>query len=241
MSNATQLTGAVVVAAQGIYSESSTALHTVGSLIHSNDGRSFRYCKAGGTALVAGKLQQAAAEDTTNQQNLTVAAAAVGATSMTTSTSVTLAANLLADGLLTVTAATTGAGFMYKISGNTAASTAVTTFYLLDPVVVATTGTVTVDVKVNPYSGVVVNPTTASSGPVGVAVYNITAAYYGWLQTKGPATILSDGGSTVGTNISASNGTAGAVEAAVTAQAAIGYALTGVATTEYGLFYLTID
>lgn len=233
-----QLTGAINIVAQQLLSESSTALHDIGSLIHSNDGRSYRYCKAGGTALVAGKLQQSSAEDTTNFQNLTCAVSALGATSITTTSTVTLTVNQLAGGLLTVTAATTGAGFLYKIKSHAAATAAVVTFNLEDPVAVATTGTVTIDTAPNAYSAVIVNPTTASSAAIGVAVYNITAAYFGWLQVGGVASILNDGGSTVGTNVSASNGTAGAVEAAVTAQGAIGIALTGVATTEYGLVKL---
>ncbi len=234
----TQLTGAIVVAAQALHSESSTALHDLGSLIHSNDGRSYRYCKAGVTALVAGKLQQSSAEDTTNFQNLTCAVSSAGATSITTTSTVTLTVNQLAGALLTVTAATTGAGFLYKVKSHAAATAAVVTFNLEDPVVVATTGTVTVDLAPNAYSAIIVNPTTATSAPVGVAVYNITAAYFGWLQTGGVASILNDAASTVGTNVSASNATAGAVEAAVTAQAAIGTALTGIATTEYGLVKL---
>jgi len=234
----TQLTGAVVVNAQKLHSESSTALHNLGELVFSNDGRAYRYCKAGATALVAGKLQQSSAEDTSNFQNLTCAVSSAGATSITTTSTVTLTVDQLAGALLTVTAATTGAGFLYKVKGHAAATAAVVTFNLEDPVVVATTGTVTVDLAPNAYSGVIVNPTTASSAAIGVAVYNITATYYGWLQVGGVASILNDGGSTVGTNVSASNGTAGAVEAAVTAQAAIGVALTGVATTEYGLVKL---
>jgi len=234
----TQLTGAVVVNAQKLHSESSTALHNLGELVFSNDGRAYRYCKAGATALVAGKLQQSSAEDTSNFQNLTCAVSSAGATSITTTSTVTLTVDQLAGALLTVTAATTGAGFLYKVKGHAAATAAVVTFNLEDPIVVATTGTVTVDLAPNAYSGVIVNPTTASSAAIGVAVYNITATYYGWLQVGGVASILNDGGSTVGTNVSASNGTAGAVEAAVTAQAAIGVALTGVATTEYGLVKL---
>ena len=233
-----QLTGPVTVAAQSIFSESSSQLHNLGEVAFSNDGRAYKYCKAGATALVAGKLQQASAEDTTNLQNLTCAVSSAGATSVTTTSTVTVTANQVANGLLVVTAATTGAGFAYGIKGHAAATAAVVTFNLDDPIVVATTGTVTVDVIPSVYSAVVVNPTTATSAPVGVAVYNITATYYGWLQVSGVASILNDGGSTVGTNVSASNGTAGAVEAAVTAQAAIGIAVTGVATTEYGFVKL---
>ena len=223
-----------------VFSDSSVSQTDLGALATTGDGRYFRYCKAGGTALVAGKLQQASAEDTSNFQDLTVAVSSKGAKTVTTTSTVTLTANQLAGGLLTVTSASTGAGFVYKIKSHAAATAAVVTFNLEDPIQVATTGTVKVDCIPNPYAGIIVNPTTASSAPVGVAVYNITANYFGWLQVSGAASILSDGGSTVGTNVSASNGTAGAVEASVTAQATIGTALTGVATGEYGFFNLML-
>ncbi len=243
MINQSQLTGDVIVAAQGIYSDSSTQLHPLGAYVSTNDGRAFRYVKAGVTALVAGKLQQASAEDTTNFQNLTVAVNSVGDVSVVTTTTVTLTVNQLAGGFLTVTSATTGAGFTYRIRGNTAATSAVTTITLDDPIVVATTGTVKVDCILNPYQNLIVNPATASSAPVGVAVYNITAAYFGWVQTRGVVSCLADGTVTVGTALDASNGTAGAVEAHAEAgvQATVGLAITGIATTEYGLIFVTLD
>lgn len=237
------LTGALVVAAQKIHSESSTALHNLGALIHTNDGRAYRYCKAGGTALVAGKLQQSSAEDTTNFQGLTCAVSSAGATTITTTSTPTLTVNQLADGLLTVTAATTGAGFTYKIDSHAVASAAVVTFNLGDPVVVATTGTVTVDCALNPYKAVVVNPTTLTSNPIGAAVYNITASYFGWLQVGGAASLLADGANGVGAAVVASNGTAGAVEDAASSGAqgpTIGSCITGIADTEYGLVRLLL-
>lgn len=236
----TQLTGPVAVASQAVHSESSVAYHNLGEIAFANDGRAFAYCKAGATALVAGKLQQSSAEDTTNFQALTITNVAVGATSVTTTDTTTLTVNQLAGGFLTVEEGTTGAGFVYGIAGNTAATAAVTTITLSDPIVVATTGTAKIDMIPNPYSALVVNPTTATSAPAGVAVYNVTAAYYGWLQIGGVASILNDSGSTVGTNVSASNATAGAVEAEVTAQAHVGVAVTGVATTNYGFYKLEL-
>lgn len=233
----TQLTGTgPQVVAQALLSESSTQLHNLGELVHSNDGRAFRYCKAGGTTLVKGKLQQASAEDT-GTQNLTAVAAAIGDTSVSSTTTVTITANEYANGYVVVTV-TPDLGQQYLIKGHAAYTTAAPTLTLSDPIVAAWTTGTRIDLVRNPLASVVVNPTTATSAPVGVAIFNITNAYYGWLQVAGVATILSDGGSTVGTNVSASNGTAGAVEAAVTAQAAIGVAVTGVATTEYGAFKL---
>lgn len=213
----------------------------IGAYATTGDGRGFRYCLAGATSLVSGKLQQASAEDTTNFQNLTVTAPALGATSIVTTSTVTLTVNQLAGGFLTITSATLGVGQTLKIKGNTAATAAVTTIYLEDPVLILPTGTVKIDMIPNPYANLIVNPATASSAPVGVAVYNITNAQYGWVQTHGPVSCLADGTVVVGTSVCASNGTAGAVEALAGVQAPVGYALTGVATTEYGFIFLTID
>lgn len=236
---ASQLGGDLQITAGDLTLNTSTQQHKLGERATTGDGRIFRYCKAGGTALVPGKLQQSSAEDTATQ-DLACAAAAIGATTVTTTTTVTVTANEYAEGFLVVTV-TPGQGYQYKIKSHPAATAAVVTLTLEDPIVVALTTASRVDLVRNPYSAVIVNPTTATSTPIGVAVAAITASQYGWIQTGGVATILSDGGSTVGTNVSASNGTAGAVEAAVTAQAAIAVAVTGVATTEYGAFKLFIE
>lgn len=231
---ATQLAGSVQVAAQALHSESSTAYHNLGELTFSSDGRAYKYCKAGGTALVKGKLQQSSAEDT-GLQNLTAVAASAGAVQVSTSTTVTVTANEYAGGYVVVTV-TPDVGSQYLVSGHTAYTAAAPTFNLADPIIAAWTTSTRIDLVRNPYSAVIVNPTTLTSAPIGVAVYNITAAYFGWLQVGGVATILADGANAVGANLVASNGTAGAVEdaAAPGAQPLVGIAVTGAADTEYG-------
>lgn len=239
-----QLTGAVAIAAQGIYSESSTALHNIGELVHSNDGRKFRYTKVGGTALAAGKLYQSRAEDTSNFQNLVCAVSSAGDTSITTTTTVTLTANQLAGGFLVIESATTGAGFTYKIKSHAAATAAVVTFNLEDPIVVATTGTVNIDVHPNPYDAVIIAPTTSTSVQAGFAVYNVTAAYFGWLCTHGPTAALAQGTIVVGDNVCpAETTTAGAIgpKADATLSQVVGTAMTGIASTDYGLILASID
>lgn len=231
----------LLVTPQEIFTSSSTQGTDLGAFATSGDGRGFRYCLAGGTALVAGKLQQASAEDTSNYQNLAPSAAAAGATSVTITTSTTVAANALTGGFLQVTV-TPGQGYSYGIKGNTATSGAAgLVITLSDAIQVALTTSSRIDVIPNPYASVIVNPTTATSSPVGVAVYPITAAQYGWVQTHGPANVLADGTVVVGTAVVASNGTAGAVEALTGVQAPVGMALTGIATTEYGSIFLMID
>lgn len=227
-----------------IFTSSSTQQHDLGARGQTADGRKFRYVKAGGTTLVPGKLQQAPAEDTSNFQNLAVAAAAIGATSVTTTSTVTLTANQLTGGLLTVTTST-GAGYSYRIKGHAAATAAVVTFNLEDPILVALTTSSKIDVHPNKYNGVIVNPTTQTSVPVGIPLYAITNAQFGWIQSGGPVGCLADGALTVGLPVVASNGTAGAVEpltgTTLGNQPIVGTTVTGVATTEYGQIELNLD
>jgi hypothetical protein len=241
----TQLTGTgPVVVAQELYVDSSAQLHNLGELVHSNDGRMFRYCKVGDTALIAGTLQQASAEDTTNQQNLIAATNSIGDILVVTTDTVTLAKDLLAGGFLSIESATTGAGFTYKIKGNTVAEAAVVTFELEDPIVLATTGTVNIDVSKNPYDAVIIGPQTETSAPVGWAIANITELQFGWLCTHGPTTALAQGTVTVGDDVVVAGASAdGAVApaAAGTLSGTVGYAITGIASTDYGLVYATID
>lgn len=225
-----------------LFSENSaTPNHQLGSKVTADDGREFRYCRVGATALVPGKLYQASAEDT-GTQNLAVAAAAIGATSVTTTSTVTVTANEYADGFLLVTV-TPGQGYMYKIKSHPAASGAAVTLTLWDPIQVALTTSSRIDLVRNPYAGVVVNPTTATSAPVGAAVYPVTALYYGWLQVGGVCSLLADGANAVGSNLVASNGVAGAVEDAASpgAQPLVGTAVTGAADTEYGAVFLNLE
>lgn len=230
---ATSLSSTTLVNPQDVFSSSATAGTSLGARATTGDGRVFRYCLAGVSALVVGDLQQASAEDTTNYQNLAVTAAAIGATSVVTTTTATVTANALAGGYMVVTTSA-GIGNIYQIGGNTAATGAVFTITLNDPLLVALTTGSRIDLLPNPFASVIINPSAASSAPSGVAIYPITAAQYGWLQTQGAAPVLADGTVTVGTTLVASNGTAGAVEAFAGVQAIVGIALTGIATTQVG-------
>lgn len=233
------LTGVPVIYGIDPFSTETVPSHELGTIGVTSDGRKFRYAYVGAAALVAGNLLQGPAEDT-NDQNITPTAAAIGDFSVLTSSTMTVTANQYAGGWMLVTV-TPGLGHAYKIKSHPAATAAALTFQLKDSIRVALTTTSRVDFVANPFNGVIQNPTTATSSPVGVAVTAAGINTYTWIQTGGPANVLNDAGSTVGTNVSASNGVAGAVEAAVTAQAAVGYAMTGIANTECGAIWLTID
>ena len=238
----TKLTGPVQAVSQGIFEEETTNLHNLGELAFSNDGRAFRYCKAGGTALVAGNLQQASAQDT-GDHDLAIAAAAAGAKAIVTTSTVTVDANQYAGGFVSI-ADDAGEGHLYSISGHAAASGAVVTFNLSDKIKVALTTDTTIDVIKNPLDDVIINPTTVSSAPVGVATFAVTASSFAWLQVGGAASVLADGTITVGTDVVASDNVAGSVE--VTADGAaeilsvVGTALIAATDTEYASINLRL-
>lgn len=211
----------------------------LGALSTTGDGRYFRYAQAGAVALVPGTLQQAPAEVTANQ-NLTAVAAAVGATSLVSTSTVTVTANQYAGGWAMITV-TPGQGYQYQIASHAAYTSAAPTFTLADPIQVTalTTGS-RIDLVSNPYMSAIINPAAASSAPIGVAVAALPISYYGWLQVKGVANVLADGTVTVGTSVCASNAVAGAIEATAGVQALVGTAVTGIATTEYGAVMLNL-
>jgi hypothetical protein len=239
---ATKLSGAVVVASQGLYSVSDTQYHDLGSTVFTNDGRAFRYGKAGGSDIKTGVLVQSAAEDTSDQ-NVGAAATAIGATSLVTADSITVTANQYAGGLAIVTTGP-GIGRAYRISGHAAYTSAAATFALDDAIAgVALTTSSKIDLVANPYSAVIINPTTATSAPVGATVAGtVTAAYFAWFQVEGVSSVLADGALAVGMEVMASNGVAGAVEDYVTGsagtQSVVGIAQTGVADTEVGAVFM---
>ena len=240
------LTSDIGVGPFNIFAKSAIQEADLGSRAVTSDGREFRYVKAGGTALVPGKLQQAPAE-ITDHQNLAPTANATASTVTPVYTfTVTLGgtavtANQYAEGWAIITTST-GEGYQYQISSHPAADASATlAITLADPLLAnLATSTTKVDLVSNPYKGVIVNPASASSAPIGVAVYAIPASNYGWIQTKGIASVLADGSVTVGTAVVASNATAGAVEALTGVQAPVGLAVTGIATTQYGAININL-
>jgi len=236
-----QITSDIQATPAGLFTSTADQQAILGSRAVASDGREFRYAKAGAVALVPGTLVQAAAE-ITNHQNIAPADAVAGATSITVTLGATaVTANQYAGGWAVVTTST-GAGYQYQISGHPAAalSTAVV-LTLVEPLQTAlAASTSKIDLVANTYNGVVINPATATSNPVGAAVYPIAIGQFGWIQVKGPANLLADGTVVVGTGLVASNATAGAVEALTGVQAPIGTAITGIATTQYGAVNLDL-
>jgi len=235
-------TGPVVVG-QGLFVDSADQLHALGEKVYTNDGRAYRYGLAGATALVAGNTQQGSAQDT-GDQDLTPAATAIGATSIVFTSTVTVTANQYANGFAAITTSA-GVGYVYPISGHAAFTAAAPTINLGQPINIALTTSSRVDLVKNPYDGIVIHAgATPTACLVGVAPIALTAAQYGWIAVEGPATVESEGGSTVGVRQIASDGDAGCVEdvadGANEIDMNVGDAMTTIADGEFGLVRLSI-
>lgn len=240
-----QLTGSPTVVSQDLFDISqSGSQQTLGDFVRTNDGRSFRYGQAGAVAAAPGKLYQAPAE-TTAHEILSVAAAAIGTNVVTTTSTVTVTANQYAFGYLGI-AVTPDSGRLYPIQSHPAATAGTLAITLNSPLDVALTTASKVSLIMNPWYGLIVNPTTATSAPVGVAVVNLPTNYYGWFQTGGVANVLADGSTTVGIAVVASTSVAGAVKGQVAGGSSVTAANIGIAyqtgtDTDYCPVYLQLD
>lgn len=189
---AKNFTGPLLIHAQELFSSSATAAHAVGERAITSDGRTFRYCKAGLSALVVGNAIQTAVQDTAHQDLVPTANQAIGATVITATLGSSAAlANQYAGGKLTVSV-TPGLGQSCLISGHASVlSAGVITVNLADELRVAITASASrVGLIANLYDRVIQSPTSATGAIVGGCVYPIAASEYGWLQTGGVGAAL---------------------------------------------------
>lgn len=203
----TQLTGTgPAVVSQGLMESFTDQRHVLGEKVFSNDGRTFRYVKAGASALVPGNVIQSPAI-VANHVNLTPTAnPAVGDFVFSATLGATLATvNQYAGGYLVVELGTTGKGLTYLIKGHAAvASAGVISVNLADAIVTATTGTVTISLVQSNYANVIQMPVTTATGTaIGAAILAIPAASFGWVCSRGITGVLADGAQTVGVTAAA--------------------------------------
>ena len=231
---------------QDSFSSSSTQQHPLGTKAETKDGRLFRYCQAGAVDTVAGSLYQGAVPLANHLAN-TPPAVAIGATSFTYTPGATAgAANLYAEGYLQVDT-TPGNGYTYVVAGHDAiASSTAFTLYLRDAIQVALTTSSRVGLMPNMFKNVIVVPTTNTARVAGVAPTIITAAQYGWLQTRGPASVLINGTPAITAPVVNSGTTAGAVDKWTTAAAdvavtPVGYMMQVGVSTKNNFVFLTIE
>ena len=173
-----------------------TKKRALGTILELPDGREFKYVLNGSGAITSGKLTSSAAMIGNHDMDLTTAAASVGDTSITVTLGGTAATkDQYADGYI-YTNDGTGEGQIYRIASNPAADSSATLAVTLasnDPVNVALDSTTLSGLAVNPYSGIVVSPTSVTNRTLGVTATDIAANAYGFVQTKGLASVLVSG------------------------------------------------
>ncbi len=195
---------------------SATALHSIGERAVTADGRTYRYCLVGAVALVVGNALQARIEDT-DHDDVTVRATDAGSTELlitTGSGNGALDANEYAGGFAVIDT-TPGLGYTYKIDHHAAIAASTNGSLFLDkadPIQVALTASSKVTLVRSPYNGVIQFPvTTATNVCVGGAIYPVTEAQYGWIQSGGPGAGLIAGTPGAGLPVTAIGATAGAL------------------------------
>src|SRR3989344_5990616 len=98
------------ISGQELYTSSATQIHELGELRVDRQGRKFRYCLAG-IATIAGRLYQAPAQITTNQ-NLVVVSGAAGSKQIVATLAAAVVENQYAGGWVTISV-TPGVGYSY--------------------------------------------------------------------------------------------------------------------------------
>ena len=209
--------------AQLMFVSSATQQHPLGTRGYTNDGRAFRYAKAGGADLAAGQVLQSPAI-TPGHLALALAtsvgATTIGSIQVAATCPSLMAANVYAEGFLQISAGV-GQGYNYQISSHAAVSAGATgTFNLYpeDALVVALGTTTIVALIANKYNGVIQMPVTTATGVcVGVAAYVITQTQYGWIQTWGDCPVLMSGAGALGDPLVGVSATAGGAATATAA------------------------
>lgn len=201
---------------QGIYQTSSARKEVLGTLRMLQDGRMFRYARAGASALAPGKLSIAAALAAVDVNIAATYAAAIG-TKMITQTLVagtTILADELKGGALQVNDAT-GEGYSYVIESNTPVLVGGTSITLsleegIKVALVAATSEITL--VHNPWNDT--HESTTIGTPAGVPLVVVPISDYYWAQVGGLGIGWIDGTPATGSGLIQSNGVAGAFEIA---------------------------
>lgn len=205
------LTQELPVISQELFVSSATQQDELGHEVTDGRGQYYRYVKAGASALVVGNVVQAPAQDTDHDQ-LTPAAAAVNATSITVTLGSTgVSANQYQYGFAIIDT-TPGLGYAYPIRYHAAASASATVELFLErPIQVALTTSSRVTLVPNRFKGVIQAPTTLTGAVVGTAVYPIAAGEFGYVGTGGVLATLIAGTPAVGAAVVVPGSAAGAV------------------------------
>jgi hypothetical protein len=172
---------------QGLYAISATAKEQVGTKRTLQDGRVFRYAKAGASDLAPGQLHfMTQAEAEYNRYACPVAAAGAMQLTLTIGTaSPAILANELENGIFIISE-DAGIGEVYPIASNSAVLASGTSMIisLREKLRTALTTSAYYRILPNPWWKSIATAT-EENVPAGTSLVTVTALYYYWSQTKG--------------------------------------------------------
>ena len=158
------------------------------------DGRVFYYAKNSSAAITpAGKIVDGIAAVAAHDMDLAAAAASAGAITFTSGTSLTVTKNQYADGYVIFNDGP-AQGEVYRIKSNTAVSSATGLSITIDEpdgLRTALTTSSLFGLAYSPYTDVKIidGDGTMTTGVLGVTTAPVTADYFCWIQTSGPASV----------------------------------------------------
>ena len=198
---------------QGLLAESSTKKEAYGALRFTEDGRAFRYARAS-EAIPSGTVVQTAEVDAQHfaetgdvvTQGSETFNLVVGSTAVT--------ANMFTDGYFQVydlASGVVGIGMQYRITSHTTCDASGTVSITIEhPMLYALAAGDYWSLIPNPWSALA-QAGSLAHGFAGVSIRPIQSGYYGWVQTGGPACVLNNGNTALGSAI-VTSATEGAVK-----------------------------
>lgn len=239
------LTQRISLTNQDARTVSATKLHRLGTVAETSDGRVYRYCLAGGTALVAGLVNTSTARVANHTINSVATAAAVGDRSinLTLAGATATTATQYDDGYATVIDSA-GIGSSYLIAGTgVIASSGTGRVQLSEGIATALTTSSKVSLWYGPYGLSIVGAAAAALFSNGTNNVAVALSNYYWSQTGGIASVLSDGIIGKGSQaiLSASVNGALVVEGTAAVTQRIGVAPDATVDTKYYPVFLTLE
>ena len=174
--------------------ETSSQKHKLGTRGVTADGRVFYYAENSGTAIThGGYLVDGIAAVAAHDMDLAATATTAGSTSFTSGTSLTVTKDQYKDGYVYFNDGP-GQGETYKVKSNTAVSSATGLSITIDDedgLVTALTTSSLFGLMYNPYKDIKIidGDGTMTTGVLGVTCMPVTADYFCWIQTSGPAAV----------------------------------------------------
>jgi hypothetical protein len=175
--------------------ESSTQTHSLGTRLILPDGRVFYYAKNSSAAIArAGNIVDGIAAVAAHDMDLAATATSASAITFTSGTSLTTTKDQYKDGYVYFNDGP-GEGEVYRVLSNTKVAGATGLSITIDDdggLATALTTSSLFGLMYNPYTDVKIvdGNGTMTTGVLGVTTMPVTASYYTWLQTSGPAAVL---------------------------------------------------